>query len=98
MIKRHLKEEPVPEIERPAGRTWKEQLENELKDEDDIASTSSMDSILNLQACPSPRSKWKNWRESHFQRQKEEAEKEDQLLQEQIQAMVEREQEDDEEG
>ena len=95
---RPLKEEPYPDIELPAGRTWKQQLEYDLKDEDDIASTSSMDSILNLEGCLSPQARWENWRESHFKRQKEEADKEDRQVQEQIQAMMDREQEEADNG
>mmetsp|Transcript_10834 Transcript_10834/g.12257 ORF Transcript_10834/g.12257 Transcript_10834/m.12257 type:complete len:345 (-) Transcript_10834:2012-3046(-) len=89
-----FKEETVPDIELPAGRTWKEQLENELKDEDDLASTSSIDSILNLGGHSSPMSMWDGMREAHLKREKEEAENEDKQVQEQIQVMMEREREE----
>ena len=35
-----LREETVPDIELPAGRTWNQQLKYDLKDEDDMASIS----------------------------------------------------------
>ena len=89
-----FKEETVPDIELPAGRTWKEQLENELKDEDDLASTSSIDSILNLEGHSSPMSMWDGMREAYLKREKEEAENEDKQVQEQIQVMMEREREE----
>jgi len=89
-----FKEETVPDIELPAGRTWKEQLENELKDEDDLASTSSIDSILNLEGRSSLMSMWDGMREVHLKREKEEAEMEDKQVQEKIQAMMEREREE----
>jgi hypothetical protein len=92
-----MREETVPDIELPAGRTWKEQLKNELKDEDDMASISSIDSILNMKGCSSPLSMmWDGMGDALLKREKEEAEKEDKQIQEQIQVMMEREREETE--
>jgi hypothetical protein len=90
-----IREEIVPDIELPAGRTWKEQLKYDLKDEDDMASISSIDSILNMKGCSSPLSMmWDGMGDAHLKREKEEAEKEDKQMQEQIQEMMEREREE----
>jgi len=92
------KVELVPDIELPAGRTWKQQLDYDLKDEDDLASTSSLDSILNLKDCLSPRARWIQERELELKHQKEEADEDDRQLQEQMKAMMDREQKETEEG
>jgi hypothetical protein len=90
-----IREETVPDIELPAGRTWKEQLKYDLKDEDDMASISSIDSILNMKGCSSPLSMMGNgMRDALLKREKEEAEKEDKQMQEEIQVMMEREREE----
>ena len=92
------KVELVPDIELPAGRTWKQQLDYDLKDEDDLASTSSLDSILNLKDYLSPRARWDQERELELKRQKEEADEDDRQLQVQIKMMMDREQKETEEG
>jgi hypothetical protein len=99
-VKRHppLKLEPVPDIERPAGRTWKQQLEYDLKGEDDIASISTIDNILNLESCFSPQDRWRKERDLHWKHQKEKDDEEDRQVQEQIQAIMDREQKEAEEG
>jgi hypothetical protein len=83
-----FEEETIPDIELPAGRTWKQQLEYELKDEDDIASTSSLDSILK---CSSPLSMWKSMGEALRKREKEEADREDKQVQDHFLEIIERE-------
>lgn len=93
-----LKSEPVPDIERTAGRTWKQQLEYDLKGEDDIASISSMDSILNLESVFSPEDRWRKERDLHWKYQKEKDDEEDRQVQEQIQAIMDREQKEADEG
>ena len=90
-----IREETVPDIELPAGRTWKEQLKYDLKDEDDMASISSIDSILNMKGCSSPSSMmWNGMGDAHLKREKEEAEMEDKQMQEKFQVMMEREREE----
>jgi hypothetical protein len=79
--------EPIPDIERPAGRTWKEQLEYDLKDEDDVASTSSLDDIL-LDVLDS-RTMWDDYKESLLKHQKEEDERCERFLQEKIDKLLE---------
>jgi len=83
-----FEEKTIPDIELPAGRTWKQQLEYELKDEDDIASTSSLDSILK---CSSPLSMWKGMGEALRKREKEEADREDKQVQDHFLEIIERE-------
>lgn len=95
-----LKSEPIPDIERPAGRTWKQQLEYDLKFEDDMSSDSSIENIL------SPVSR--HTRSSHARREQEraldlacrtqKAEEEDRQVRERIQAMMDEEQKETEEG
>jgi hypothetical protein len=87
-----LKLESVPDIERTAGRTWKQQLEYDLKGEDDMASISSMDSILNLESVFSPEDGWRKERDLHWKQQKEKDDEEDRQVKEQIQAIMDREQ------
>ncbi|KAG7356821.1 hypothetical protein IV203_001507 [Nitzschia inconspicua] len=90
-------EEPVPDIELPAGRTWKQQLEYDLKiDDDDLASTSSIDDVL-LETLDR-RSMWDDWKETMRKSQKEEAEKLDRIIQEGIEAVLEQDQRDYELG
>ncbi|KAG7356463.1 lipase class 3 [Nitzschia inconspicua] len=90
-------EEPVPDIELPAGRTWKQQLEYDLKiDDDDVASTSSIDDVL-LESLDR-RSMWDDWKETMRKSQKEEAEKLDRIIQEGIEAVLEQDQRDYELG
>ena len=93
-VKNHhiRKLDPVPDIERPAGRTWKQQLEYDLKDEDDLASISSMDSLLNLKSCFSPQERWEKERVLIWNHQREMDDEEDRQVKEQIQAMMDREQ------
>jgi hypothetical protein len=80
-------EEPIPDIELPAGRTWKQQLEHDLKgDDDDIASTSSIDDIL-METLGS-RSMWDDWKESMRKHHQEEGEKLDRISQTEIDAML----------
>lgn len=87
----------VPDIERPAGRTWKEQLAYDLRDEDDAASTSTLDHLDDDDDddlfLGSARSMWDDWGESmwkrHEQEQRQQAEREDREVQEQIERMLE---------
>mmetsp|Transcript_11491 Transcript_11491/g.26985 ORF Transcript_11491/g.26985 Transcript_11491/m.26985 type:complete len:337 (+) Transcript_11491:172-1182(+) len=92
------KAQSVPDIELPAGRTWKQQLEYDLKDEDDLASISSLESIVNLKDCLGPRTLRKQARELEWKRQKEEADEDDRQLAEQMKAMMDREQKEAEES
>lgn len=89
-------EDPVPDIELPAGRTWKQQLEYDLKEEDDIASTSSLDDIL-LEKLDA-RSMWDDWKESMWKQQKQEDEELDRFAQAELNAVLERDQRDYEQG
>lgn len=93
-----LKLEPVPDIERSAGRTWMQQLEYDLKLEDDLASISSIESILKMESCFSPHERWTKERDTRWKLQKEKEDEEDRLVYEQFQASVDREQKEDEEG
>ncbi len=85
----HKKAEPFPDIERPAGRTWKQQLEYDLKDEDDLASLSSIDSLLNLKNSFSPR--WEQERDLLWKEQQEKHDEEDQKVRKHIQTIMDRE-------
>jgi hypothetical protein len=93
-------EEPVPDIELPAGRTWKEQLEYDLKDEDDAASTSTLDQLWkeNGVDCFDERAMWDDWRESMRQEMELKNQQADQFLQDQIDAMLEKDRQDCEKG
>jgi hypothetical protein len=94
-------EEPVPDIELPAGRTWRQQLEYDLLDDDDVASTSSIDSFH-----PKDRSMWDDWGESvwayRLAQERKEAEEEaleaDRLVREQIEKMLDKEAEEQQRG
>eukprot|EP00536_Pseudo-nitzschia_multiseries_P007446 jgi/Psemu1/17982/gm1.17982_g len=92
------KADSVPDIEFAAGRTWKQQLEYDLKGEDDLASVSSLESIMNLKDYLSPRTRRKQERELEWKRQKEEADEDDRQLREQMKAMMVREQKEAEES
>jgi hypothetical protein len=90
-------EEPIPDIELPAGRTWKQQLEYDLKEDDnDMASTSSIDDLL-MESLGS-RSMWDDWKESMRKHHREEGEKLDRYTQKEIDAMLEKDQRDYERG
>ena len=89
---RPRKVDPVPDIERIAGRTWKQQLEYDLKDEDDLASISSMDSLLNQKSSFNAQEMWEKQQDFLWNKQKEKDEEEDCQLREQIRAMMDREQ------
>eukprot|EP00529_Nitzschia_sp_RCC80_P041527 CAMPEP_0113456650 /NCGR_PEP_ID=MMETSP0014_2-20120614/8997_1 /TAXON_ID=2857 /ORGANISM="Nitzschia sp." /LENGTH=424 /DNA_ID=CAMNT_0000348111 /DNA_START=267 /DNA_END=1541 /DNA_ORIENTATION=+ /assembly_acc=CAM_ASM_000159 len=97
---------PVPDIEYPAGRTWKQQLEFDLKDEDDVASTSTLDHLLrdddddsddddDHEETDGGRTMWHDWSESVWQnRQKKEqdrAERGEKEVQDQINRLLEEE-------
>mmetsp|Transcript_34467 Transcript_34467/g.83133 ORF Transcript_34467/g.83133 Transcript_34467/m.83133 type:complete len:426 (+) Transcript_34467:400-1677(+) len=95
---------PVPDIEYPAGRTWKHQLEFDLKGEDDVASTSTLDHLLrddddsdddDDEETNGGRTMWHDWSESVWQnRQKKEqdrAERGEKEVQDQINRLLEQE-------
>jgi hypothetical protein len=90
--------ELVPDVERPAGRTWKQQLEYDLKSEDDAASISSIESDFDLENYFSPQDTWRKERDNIWKRQKEKDDEEDRQVLERIQAIIDREQEETEEG
>ena len=90
--------ETVPDIERPAGRTWKEQLEYDLKSEDDLASISSIESILKMDSCFGSNNGSEIDRDTDWKRQKEIDDEEDRQIQQEIQAIMDREQKETEEG
>jgi hypothetical protein len=85
--------EPVPDIELPAGRTWKEQLEYDLKDEDDVASTSSLDGIL-LDVLDS-RMMWDDYKESLLKHRNEQQVRDERIIQEKIDNLIEQDREEE---
>jgi len=89
--------EPYPDIEGPAGRTWKQQLEYDLEDEEDIASISSIESLLNAKRCISPEDCYRNEMNFRSMRQKKDYE-EDRAVQEQSLALTDRERHEVEDG
>ncbi|KAL3940481.1 MAG: hypothetical protein SGARI_000949 [Bacillariaceae sp.] len=93
-------EDPVPDIELPAGRTWKQQIEYDLKDEDDAASTSTLDELWKENGVDhfDERAMWDDWKESMRQEMQEKAKEADRMIQQNIDAMFEQDQQDYEKG
>ncbi len=89
---RTQKAETYPDIERPAGRTWKQQLEYDLKDEDDLASLSSVESFLEFQKNSGKR--WQEERDLRYKQQQEKYAEEDRQVRAQMEAMMDREEQE----
>ena len=86
-----------PDIERPAGRTWKQQLEYDLEAEEDLGSISSIESVLNTKGRVSPQDWYR--KEMNFRslcRKKDH--EEDRAVREQFQVLMDRERQEVEEG
>jgi len=91
---RSQKAQVYPDIERPAGRTWKQQLEYDLKDEDDLASLSSEESFLEF-----ARNSGMNWQKERDllykqQQQQEKFAEEDRQFRAHMDAMMDREEQE----
>ena len=93
---RAKKVEPLPDIERTAGRTWTQQLQYDLKDEDDLASVSTIESLLDFDGF-SPQEMWEKERDLLWKQRTEANDKEDRQIKEKMKAMMDREQKEAEE-
>ena len=84
----------------PAGRTWKQQLEYDLKDEDDAASTSTLDELWKENGVEKfdERAMWDDWEESIRQEMKSKSQQDQKYLQDRINAVLEKDQQDYEKG
>lgn len=93
---RAKKAEPLPDIERTAGRTWTQQLQYDLKDEDDLASVSTIESLLDFDGF-SPQEMWEKERDLLRKQRKDANDREDRQIKEQMKTMMDREQKEAEE-
>jgi hypothetical protein len=90
--------EPLPDIEFPAGRTWKQQLAYDLKDEDDVASTSTLDRLDDVDndddddngGRSSKRAMWDDWGESLWELHRKEQENRDEQGEKEVQKQIDR--------
>ena len=95
-----LESGPVPDIEYPAGRTWKQQLEFDLKDEDDVASTSTLDHLLrdddtdddsdDDEETTGRRTMWNDWSESVWQNRQKKQQERDERAEKEVQDQINR--------